>query len=131
MTDVLIVGAGTAGYVLADQLNRSGRLRVKLIEAGGAPNMNAQIHQWCHPADCAGWVEAGASGWGWDEVTPVFAAMERWSGDDAAATVALPAGRTRHARLQRRGGLCFHPGGAGPGAGARPRADDAAGGCAP
>ena len=134
MNDVLIVGAGTAGCVLAEQLSRSGRLRVKLIEAGGAPknrfvgipagfsklfksevdwafqsepqgavggrriftprgkmlggssNMNAQIHQWCHPADCVGWVEAGASGWGWDEVAPVFAAMERWGGDDAAGS---------------------------------------------
>jgi choline dehydrogenase len=58
---------------------------------GGSANMNAQIHQWCHPADFDGWVEAGAVGWGWDEVRPVFRAMERVAGKDGGD--------------QRRGGL--------------------------
>ena len=110
--DLIIVGAGTAGCVLAERLTSSGKLRVLLLEAGGPPknrfvsipagmaklfksdvdwafesepqasiggrriftprgkmlggssNMNAQMHQWCHPADFDGWVEAGASGWG-------------------------------------------------------------------
>lgn len=129
MSDVVIVGAGTAGCVLAERLSRSGRWRVKLIEAGGPPtnrfvsvpagftklfksevdwafesepqaavggrriftprgkmlggssNMNAMMHQWCHPADFEGWVAAGAAGWGWADVAPVFRALERWGGD--------------------------------------------------
>ena len=130
MQDLIIVGAGTAGCVLAERLTRSGRHRVLLIEAGGEPddkfvkipagfarlfksrldwafesepqaygggrqiyvprgrmlggssNINAQIHQWCHPADFAEWVEAGAAGWSWDEVVPHFRQQEQWLGDD-------------------------------------------------
>lgn len=127
--DVIVVGAGTAGCVLAERLTRSGKLRVLLVEAGSAPrsrfvaipagfaqlfrgphdwafesepqslaggrrvfiprgkmlggsaNMNAQIHQWCHPADFADWVADGATGWGWEDVAPVFQAQETWLGD--------------------------------------------------
>lgn len=38
MHDLIIVGAGTAGCVLAEQLSASGRLRVVLVEAGGSPS---------------------------------------------------------------------------------------------
>ena len=130
MHDLIIVGAGTAGCVLAGRLSASGRRRILLVEAGGKPdsmlvkmpagfaklfkskldwafesepgaaiggrrvftprgkmlggssNMNAQIHQWCHPADFDGWVAAGADGWGWDDVAPVFKAQENWLGEN-------------------------------------------------
>ncbi|HXG03731.1 MAG TPA: GMC family oxidoreductase N-terminal domain-containing protein [Candidatus Binatia bacterium] len=130
MHDLIIVGAGTAGCVLAERLTRSGKLRVLLVEAGGKPrsrfvgipaavpklfrtdldwafesepqaaaagrriftprgrmlggsaNLNFQIHQWCHPADFEGWVAAGATGWGWNDVAPVFLRQENWRGAD-------------------------------------------------
>ena len=127
MWDYVIVGAGTAGSVLAHELTTSGRDRVLLVEAGGKPNlavkmpagfpklfrskldwnfasepqaacdgrivyiprgkmlggssnMNAQVHQWCHPEDFDGWARAGAAGWSWDDVAPTFRAMENLSG---------------------------------------------------
>lgn len=130
--DLIIVGGGTAGCVLAGHLTRSGRLRVLLIEAGGEPrspfvkipagfsrlfksendwafmsepqssvgghrvftprgrmlggcsNINAMIHQWCHPVDFDGWAAAGATGWSWKNVAPAFAAQERWLGAGGA-----------------------------------------------
>lgn len=43
---------------------------------GGSANMNASIHQWGHPSDFEGWSAMGASGWGWDDVRPLFRALE-------------------------------------------------------
>ena len=128
MRDLIIVGAGTAGSVLAGRLTQSGRTNVTLVEAGGSPdamlvrmpagmpklfrsprdwaftsephaglggrrvfiprgkmlggssNMNAQVHQWCHPADYDGWAAHGARGWAWTDVAPVFRRMETLHG---------------------------------------------------
>ena len=43
---------------------------------GGSANLNAQIHQWGHPSDFAAWTAAGATGWSWDDVAPVYRALE-------------------------------------------------------
>lgn len=130
--DVVIVGAGTAGCVLAERLSRSGRLRVLVLEAGekptglfvrmplgfprlfkttqdwafqtepqasvhgrvvytprgkmlgGSGNMNAMMHQWCHPADYDEWAESGATNWRWNDVLDTFRTMESWLGKPLA-----------------------------------------------
>jgi choline dehydrogenase len=124
MHDYVIVGAGSAGCVLANRLSEDPSVRVLLIEAGGRdrhPNikipaafakqfktkldwdlatepephcdnrslyiprgkglggsssMNAMLYVRGNPLDYEGWVEAGATGWGWDDVLPYFLKAE-------------------------------------------------------
>ena len=57
---------------------------------GGCSNINAQIHQWCHPADFEEWEAAGACGWSWHDVMPAFQEQERWLGPPSDR----PRGRT-------------------------------------
>jgi 5-(hydroxymethyl)furfural/furfural oxidase len=125
--DVIIVGGGAAGCVLAARLSEDRGVRVALIEAGAdtppgavpadiadiyprayfnpayfwpslkasgragsseAPYLQARIigggssvmGMWAirgSPADYDAWSDAGASGWGWNDVLPAFNRLER------------------------------------------------------
>ena len=125
--DVVIVGGGAAGCVLAARLSEDRGVRVALIEAGAdtppgavpadivdtyprayfnpayfwpslkasgragssdAPYLQARIMgggssvmgMWAlrgSPADYDAWRDAGASGWGWNDVLPAFNRVER------------------------------------------------------
>lgn len=53
---------------------------------GGSSSINALVYCRGLPQDFDDWREAGAAGWGWDDVAPVFERMERRVGADGAAT---------------------------------------------
>jgi choline dehydrogenase len=127
--DYIIVGAGSAGCVLADRLSASGEHSILVLEAGGSDlnfwirmpigygkvfhdprvnwkyltepvealggrqsywprgkvlggssSINAMVHVRGHPTDFDDWAAAGATGWGWNNVAPVFRRMEDWQG---------------------------------------------------
>src|SRR5581483_3996308 len=127
--DYIIVGAGSAGSVLADKLSASGRRNILVIEAGGSDrrfwvklpigygrlfydetvnwayqtepcpelgnrslywprgkvvggssSINALVYYRGLPHDYNDWQAMGAQGWSWNDVRPVFEAMENREG---------------------------------------------------
>ncbi|WP_394162401.1 GMC family oxidoreductase [Galactobacter valiniphilus] len=125
--DVIVIGAGSAGNVIARRLLDAGKT-VAVLEAGGLPEnpiiadvaaagglwrgpedwdyvtepqeglrgralhlprgkvvggshaLNATIWVRGHRADYDAWAYRGCPGWGWDEVLPVFKAIEDFDG---------------------------------------------------
>ena len=79
--DYVIVGAGSAGCVLADRLTADGRHRALLLEAGGkvlggSSSINGMIYIRGNAADYDHWRQLGNAGWSYDDVLPYFRKAE-------------------------------------------------------
>lgn len=132
--DVVIVGAGSAGCVLANRLSANGKYQVAVLEAGdkdsypwihvpvgyfktmgnprtdwcyetqgdeglagraikwprgkvlgGSSSINGLLYVRGQPFDYDYWRQLGNTGWGWDDVLPLFKRAENWEGGEDEA----------------------------------------------
>src|SRR6266702_2746243 len=70
--DYIVVGAGTAGCIVANRLSANPRGKV----IGGSSAINAMISMRGQAADYDHWRQLGLAGWGYDDVLPAFRRLE-------------------------------------------------------